>query len=157
MYVRATSTRLPRGRSTPAMRAILYPCLCLCFWLEQMTRTTPSRRTTLHFTQIFRTDDRTFTMSSPSPGGNSNCNAGTLSCSRTLSYYPATAGVVGGQLDHHPVPRPHPQEGSLGADVRGDLGSLLRLQLQPVQRVRQLLDHPCGHRERFAAHGRCST
>jgi hypothetical protein len=50
----------------PAMRAI-YPCLCLCFWLLQMMRTTPSRRTTLHFTQIFLTDERTF-MSSFNPG-----------------------------------------------------------------------------------------
>ena len=29
-----------------------------------MMRTTPWRRTTLHFTQIFRTDDLTFTLSS---------------------------------------------------------------------------------------------
>jgi hypothetical protein len=29
--------------------------------LLQMIRTTPWRRTTLHFTQIFLTDDRTFT------------------------------------------------------------------------------------------------
>jgi hypothetical protein len=28
-----------------------------------MIRTTPCRRTTLHLTQIFRTDDRTFTVS----------------------------------------------------------------------------------------------
>ena len=44
------------------MRAIRYPCLCLCFWFGQMIRTTPWRRTTLHFTQIFFTDDLTFTM-----------------------------------------------------------------------------------------------
>jgi len=44
------------------MRAMLYPCLCLCFWLAQMMRTTPCRRTTLHLTQIFRTDERTFTL-----------------------------------------------------------------------------------------------
>ena len=42
------------------MRAMLYPCLCLCFWLAQMIRTTPWRRTTLHFTQIFLTDDLYF-------------------------------------------------------------------------------------------------
>jgi len=46
------------------MRAICYPCLCLCFWFGQMIRTTPWRRTTLHFTQIFLTDDLTFTVSS---------------------------------------------------------------------------------------------
>ena len=40
---------------------MLYPCLCLCFWLLQMIRTTPWRRTTLHLTQIFLTDDLTFT------------------------------------------------------------------------------------------------
>jgi hypothetical protein len=32
----------------------------LCFWFAQMMRTTPWRRTTLHFTQIFFTDERTF-------------------------------------------------------------------------------------------------
>jgi hypothetical protein len=31
------STRFCRGRSTPAIRAIPYPCLCLCFWFGQMT------------------------------------------------------------------------------------------------------------------------
>ena len=46
------------------MRAICYPCLCLCFWFAQMILTTPWRRTTLHFTQIFLTDDLTFTVSS---------------------------------------------------------------------------------------------
>jgi len=46
------------------MRAICYPCLCLCFWFGQMILTTPWRRTTLHFTQIFLTDDLTFTVSS---------------------------------------------------------------------------------------------
>ena len=33
----------------------------MCFWLAQMIRTTPWRRTTLHLTQIFLTDDLTFT------------------------------------------------------------------------------------------------
>jgi hypothetical protein len=41
------------------MRAI-YPCLCLCFWFEQMMRTTPRRRTTLHLSQILFTDALTF-------------------------------------------------------------------------------------------------
>src|SRR4051812_24778306 len=82
MYVRPISTRFVRGRSTPAIRAIsqtlsvrshfalrpahlalrshVYPCRCLCFWFEQITRTTPRRRTILHLSQIRLTDARTF-------------------------------------------------------------------------------------------------
>jgi hypothetical protein len=37
-----------------------HPWRCLCFWLEQMTRTTPRRRTILHLSQIRFTDARTF-------------------------------------------------------------------------------------------------
>jgi hypothetical protein len=32
----------------------------LCFWFEQITRTTPRRRTILHLSQIRLTDARTF-------------------------------------------------------------------------------------------------
>jgi hypothetical protein len=46
-------------RSTPAIRAIAYPP-CLCFAFVQITRTTPRRRTTLHFSQIRLTDALTF-------------------------------------------------------------------------------------------------
>jgi len=34
----------------------------LCFWFGQMILTTPWRRITLHLTQIFLTDDLTFTV-----------------------------------------------------------------------------------------------
>src|SRR5262245_51924797 len=64
MYVSPISTRLVRGKSTPAIRAMIYPCLCLCFWFGQITRTTPCRRTILHLSQIRLTDALTFIASS---------------------------------------------------------------------------------------------
>src|SRR5580693_5434747 len=68
MDVSPIQSRLFGGKSTPAMRAILYPPAsglaypwrwrCLAF--VQITRTTPRRCTILHFIQIFFTDARTF-------------------------------------------------------------------------------------------------
>src|SRR5262245_11978960 len=52
--------RLLRGRSTPASRAIRYPCLCLCRWFSQITRTTPRRRMTLHLSHTTLTEALTF-------------------------------------------------------------------------------------------------
>jgi len=45
-----------RGRSTPAIRAIVtYPWRCLCLEFSQITRTTPRRWMILHLSQIFLT------------------------------------------------------------------------------------------------------
>src|SRR5262245_12791612 len=50
--------------STPAMRAIGYPCRCLCLGLLQMTITVPWRRMTLQLSQRALTDALTFNGSS---------------------------------------------------------------------------------------------
>jgi len=52
------------GKSTPAIRAKvfppLYPCLCLCRLFSQITLTTPFLRTILHLLHIFFMDGLTF-------------------------------------------------------------------------------------------------
>src|ERR687889_563435 len=49
-----------RGISTPAIRAIGYPCRCLCLGLVQITITVPWRRITLQLSQRALTEALTF-------------------------------------------------------------------------------------------------
>src|SRR5215510_7650510 len=123
MYVSPISTRLFSGRSTPAMRAMSYPCLCLCLGVTQMTRTTPLRCTILHLAQIFLTDARTFTMAPLLVPIND----------------PAPRQVVGRQLHEDLVARKDADEvlPHLSRDVRQHL--MLVLQLHFEHRVGQRL------------------
>jgi len=50
----------------PAMRAMPYPCRCLCLGLAQMTITVPCRRMTLQLSQRALTEALTFKGSSMS-------------------------------------------------------------------------------------------
>src|SRR5438874_8955418 len=66
MYGRAYWIFLSRGRSTPAMRAMCYPCRCLCLALRlQITRITPRRLITRQCSQIGLTLVRTFKRHAP--------------------------------------------------------------------------------------------
>src|SRR5687768_5003216 len=164
MYVSATSTRFCRGRSTPAMRAMPYSCLCLCFWLAQMIRTTPWRRTTLHLTQIFRTDDLTFTFFPWARGsrpralqcpGETNIlqQRGRLchTCrvpSCPFPYHPAPREIEGHQLDLDLVSGQQPEEAARSRHVGGHHLAFLPQQLDLVERVREGFHDPTRHRER---------
>src|SRR5687767_1984363 len=94
IYVRPISMRFVRGRSTPEIRAMSYPCRCLCFWFVQITRTTPRRRTTLHLSQIRFTDALTF-----------------IHASRWNLFHDSPAPVIPGrQLQSDLVAHEHPDE-----------------------------------------------
>src|SRR5216684_3139850 len=115
-----------------------------------MMRTTPWRRTTLHFTQIFRTDDLTFTLSSldlwfppaADPGGTTDSTAKVfeITASSPPPHDPPAGGVVGHQLDHDRLPGKDPQQARPSRDMGRDLLAPLRLQLDPEERVGQALE-----------------
>src|SRR5919204_4526302 len=124
------STRFSRGMSTPAIRAIpYYPCRCLCFGSEQITRICRSRRMILHLSQRFLTDALTFTVALiPDPSRNS-----------------PSLEVIWRQLDEHLVARHDANEvhPHLAADVRQHRVSLLELDLE--HRVRKCLGNGPFH------------
>src|SRR5580698_8471499 len=107
MYVSAISMRLFLGSSIPATRAIerssRYPWRCLWRGLEHRIRTTPSRRTTLQFLQIFLTDALTFILFSlfsrdARPGGSGHINFLAAPFLAHPVRYSAAGQVVRGQF-----------------------------------------------------------
>src|SRR5436190_2587728 len=135
MYVSDTSTRFSRGMSIPAMRAIGYPCRCLCLGLVQMTITVPWRRITLQLSQRALTDALTFTIPRISWSPEPVCD-------------PAPGEVVGRQLHPDTVAGQNPDEihPQLAADVGENPVAVLELDRE--HRVGKRLDHRSFHFDR---------
>src|SRR4051812_15097444 len=142
MYVRATSTRFSRGMSIPAMRAIDYPCRCLCLGLVQMTITVPWRRMTLQLSQRALMEALTFNVSS--------------SVLLQAVRDPTARQVVGRKLHSDAVAGQDPDEvhPKLSGDMRQHAVPVL--QLNSEHRVRQWFDNRAFHLDRISfRHGRC--
>src|SRR6266702_458464 len=127
MYGRAYWIFLSRGRSTPAMRAMRYPCRCLCLGLRlQMTRITPRRLITLQCSQIGLTLVRTFKRAAPGKKSNGIVN---YRRARKFSQGARLRGTP--QLGEPPfVPSfPKPQEDRFAPHVRRSRDHVAALQL----------------------------
>src|SRR5690349_17317168 len=149
MYVRAASTRFSRGMSAPAVRAIAYPCRCLCFGLVQMTITVPWRRITLQLSQRALMEALTFNASSSI--GTSRGTGRSLQ-----SIGDAAAGqVVGRKLDPNAVPGQDPDEvhPQLARDVGQDPMAVLQLDCEHGVGQR-LDDRPLDFDRISLGHGR---
>src|SRR6266853_4089417 len=164
------NARLLRGRSTPAIRAIVllwsfYPCRCLCFEFSQITRTTPLRWMTLHLSQIFLTDaltfiilfslltcqfsvaataysSRSFASLRMTPAGSRFAHA-----RKTVSFVavhnPPAIQVVRRKFDRDLVPRQYPDEvlSHLAGNMRQHLVFVFELHLE--HGIGQRFDHRC--------------
>src|SRR5580765_6129832 len=132
MYVRAISTRLVTGKSTPAIRAIVLSLSLLVFLVrtdhadhalaphDLAFVANPLHRRS-HFHQILKSSTRRFS---------------------NLAHDPSTAFVRRRQLHFHPVTHQHAHEVALDPirDVRlHDVTALL--QLHTIHRVREQLGH----------------
>ena len=118
------------------------PCLCLCFALVQMTRTTPRRRTTLHLSQIRLTDALTFMLS--------------YAFRLCLPDDPATCPVSGRQLHNHSITDEQPHEVPLDVAGRMRRDPMLSLDLHLVEATRQLCENDTLYSTRLVRHLTCA-
>src|SRR3954451_14440561 len=134
MYVRPISTRLFSGMLMPEMRAMPYPCRCLCRGFEQMTSAAPWRRMILHFSHIGLTEGRTFIIPfqlgpttwlwlpfrRPLPVAEEPARARPEGLTAQRAMLAADLGPLGDSLGHPDVPRSEDPR-ALRRDRHGEL------------------------------------